>query len=75
MRSPIRTINDIMASDSESMPSAVATTDPLIWPIIISAMPMLTRVTTEILAIRWPATRPSFTRSAGLPADLVSLTM
>jgi len=68
MRMPMGTMNEIIASESESIQSAVATTLPLNCPVIISAIPMLTKVTTEILAILWPAMGPSFTRSAGLPA-------
>ena len=53
-----------MASDIESTPSAVATTLPLMYPISNSAIPMLIRVITEILAILCPALNPSFTSIA-----------
>ena len=60
--SPSSTINDIMASDTESIPSAVATTLPLRYPVTISTIPIAKRVTTDIFAILLPAIIPSLTR-------------
>jgi hypothetical protein len=51
-----------MASDTESIPSAVATTLPLRYPVIISTIPIARRVTTDIFAILLPAIIPSRTR-------------
>jgi len=51
-----------MASDTESIPSAVATTLPLRYPVIISTIPIAIRVTTDILAILLPAIIPSRTK-------------
>ena len=50
-----------MASDTESIPSAVATTLPLRYPVIISTIPIARRVTTDIFAILLPAIIPSRT--------------
>jgi hypothetical protein len=55
IRSPSNTIKEIMASDTESIPSAVATTLPLRYPVIISTTPIARRVTTDIFAILLPA--------------------
>jgi hypothetical protein len=51
-----------MASDTESIPSAVATTLPLRYPVIISTIPIARRVTTDIFAILLPAIIPSRTK-------------
>ena len=59
---PKRTIKEIVASDLESMPSAVATTLPLTKPVVSSTIPIAINVITEIFAILCPATMPSSKR-------------
>src|SRR5688500_19324180 len=54
-----------MASDIESIPSAVATTLPLRYPVTISTTPIAKRVTTDIFAILLPAIIPSRTKLEG----------
>jgi hypothetical protein len=44
-------MKDIIASDMESVPSAVATALPLKYPAASSTIPILINVITEILAI------------------------
>ena len=59
---PRRTIKEIIASDMESIPSAVATTLPLRNPVISSTIPIPISVITENFAILCPANIPSSTR-------------
>ncbi len=59
---PNSTIKEMTASDIESNPSAVATTLPLRIPVIISTIPIASKVTTEVFAIFLPAMIPSSTK-------------
>jgi len=59
---PMGTMNEIIASESESIQSAVATTLPLNCPVIISAILMLTKVT-EMTTFAGEVRRAGFTHA------------